>query len=279
MTKWFGTFRYIEEAEVLHLSGNGFNNSILPSLGALKSLKNLSLSVNSFTNPFPYEGLGLIAGDAFTNPFPFEGLEPLDRLKKLVVLDLSLNSFNNSILHSLGALKSLKYLSLHSNYFTSPFSFEELAGLENLQRSDLSYNGIDDVLRLQGFKHSLDMLNNLKVLDLSYNSFSTSVLRKLELLDISYNKYSTSIPQYISLLAPNIKTLYLKQNDLSGPITDHELGTLSDLEFLDLSYTSLHSNLLENVGRMTSLKFLSLVGISQSNVTRFTRLPFTGTTY
>nr|DAD45037.1 TPA_asm: hypothetical protein HUJ06_003267 [Nelumbo nucifera] len=76
-------------------------------------------------------------------------------------------------------------------------------------------------------------------------------LRKLEALDMNY--FNTTIFQYIGLLAPNIKTLYLSGNDLSGPITDQEVSTLSELEFLDFSFTSLSYDFLQNIGEMVSL--------------------------
>nr|DAD45080.1 TPA_asm: hypothetical protein HUJ06_003310 [Nelumbo nucifera] len=286
----------LKKLEVLDLSSNEFDNSIMRSLGALKSLKNLSLGWNDFTNPFPYQELAGLENlqmlDLSGNTIFYgtlQDLEPLNRLKKLEVLDLSYNGFDNSILPSLGALKSLKNLSLSRNDFTNPFPFEELAGLENLRMLDLSGNGLKGTLGLQGLKHLFDRLKNLEVLDLSYNSFDTSIftyleallslkflylrgnnmvgtfrwegvkrLRKLEVLDISGNNFNTTNLQNIGLLAPNIKTLYLGGNDLSGPITDQELGLngtrlpckglckLNKLQELDLS--QLDGNYENNYG-------------------------------
>nr|DAD30226.1 TPA_asm: hypothetical protein HUJ06_031694 [Nelumbo nucifera] len=80
-----------------------------------------------------------------------EWLEPLGRLKRLEVLDLSWNAFNNSILPSLGALKSLKNLFLSGNNLEGNFPAEELAGLENLQMLDLSGNRFNgSVQAIQG---------------------------------------------------------------------------------------------------------------------------------
>ncbi|XP_010250309.1 PREDICTED: LRR receptor-like serine/threonine-protein kinase GSO1 [Nelumbo nucifera] len=349
----------LKKLEVLDLSSNFFNNNILPSLGSLKSLKNLSLSTNSFTNPFPYEELaGLeklqmldLSGNRLNGTPGLQGLEPLGKWKKLAILDLSNNGLDNSILPSLGLLKSLKNLSLHGNSFTNPFSCEELTGLENLQMLDLSYNrlngiqelvgmenlrkldlsdsGLNGTIGLQGFKHLSDRLKNLEVLDLSVNSLDTSIipylgalkslksldlswnemegvfpgeeladlhnlqmldlsgnrlngtpqilgikrLKKLEVLDISGNNFNTTILQYIGLLAPKIKSLHLQDNDMSGPITNKELGTLSDLEFLDLSDASLSYDFLQNIGEMVSLKLLVMAGIQGLNGIR---LPFKG---
>ncbi|XP_010250305.1 PREDICTED: leucine-rich repeat receptor protein kinase MSL1-like [Nelumbo nucifera] len=296
----------LKKLEVLDLSSNEFDNSIMRSLGALKSLKNLSLGWNDFTNPFPYQELAGLENlqmlDLSGNTIFYgtlQDLEPLNRLKKLEVLDLSYNGFDNSILPSLGALKSLKNLSLSRNDFTNPFPFEELAGLENLRMLDLSGNGLKGTLGLQGLKHLFDRLKNLEVLDLSYNSFDTSIftyleallslkflylrgnnmvgtfrwegvkrLRKLEVLDISGNNFNTTNLQNIGLLAPNIKTLYLGGNDLSGPITDQELGTLRELEFLDLFGSTLSYDFLQNIGEMVSLKFLRMANIKGLNGTR-----------
>ncbi|XP_010250308.1 PREDICTED: probable leucine-rich repeat receptor-like protein kinase At1g35710 isoform X2 [Nelumbo nucifera] len=319
----------MEKLEVLDLCRNGLDNSILPYLGALKSLKILSLNENAFTNPFPEELAGLENLQMLDLSWnKLEGLKTLARLEKLEVLDFGNNALDNSILPSLGSLKSLKKLSLRQNSFTNPFPYEELSGLENLQILDLSWNGLSSTLGLQdqGFKH-LDRLKNLEVLDFSHNSFGRSIipnlgalksqslksldlsgnniegtftgqefanlynlqmlylsengfngtpqiipgikrLRKLEVLDISNNKFSTTILQYIGLLLPNIKTLYLGGNDLSGPITDQDLSTLSELELLDLSDTTLSYDFLQNIGEMVSLKFLRMGNIKGLNGTQ-----------
>ncbi|KAF2323184.1 hypothetical protein GH714_033942 [Hevea brasiliensis] len=75
----------LKKLQTLDLTYNCFNNSVLLSLGALTSLKSLTLSWNKMRGSFPSKG--------------FERLEDLD---------ISSNWFNKSILSSLGALTSLK---------------------------------------------------------------------------------------------------------------------------------------------------------------------------
>ncbi|CAL5411578.1 unnamed protein product [Camellia sinensis] len=84
--------------ELLRLDWNSFNNSILPSLGVLSSLKTLS-----------------IFGNRLNGSIDIGGFERLFVLGKLELLRLDWNSFDNSILPSLGVLSSLKTLSLHWN--------------------------------------------------------------------------------------------------------------------------------------------------------------------
>ncbi|XVF65227.1 hypothetical protein PTKIN_Ptkin09bG0230500 [Pterospermum kingtungense] len=84
--------------EMLDLSDNYINDTILLSLSQLSSLKHLYLSDNSFTGS-NHE----------------KGFQWLSRLDKLETLDLSYNSLKNNILFHMSSLSSLKTLTLSAN--------------------------------------------------------------------------------------------------------------------------------------------------------------------
>ncbi|KAF8369728.1 hypothetical protein HHK36_032248 [Tetracentron sinense] len=178
-----------------------------------------------------------------------EGFGRLSRLRKLEVLDLSLNSFNNSILPSLNALSSLKTLSLGSNLLEGSAHIQELAALNNLEVLDLSNNIVDGFITIQGLK----MLSKLKVLDLHDNYLNTSILQSLGALS-SLKKLHLGGDKNSGC------DKILGGNNMHGSITIEELDSLSNLEVLDLSCARLNQSFLHNVGIMTSLRALSLSG-------------------
>uniref|UniRef100_A0A199UAX6 Leucine-rich repeat-containing N-terminal plant-type domain-containing protein n=1 Tax=Manihot esculenta TaxID=3983 RepID=A0A199UAX6_MANES len=86
----------------------------------LKELKTFNLSYNHFDCSIDNQGC-----------------ERLSKLKKLEVLDLAWNKFNNIILPSFGALISLKTLILSCNRMEGSFPIQ---GFERLEKLDISGN-------------------------------------------------------------------------------------------------------------------------------------------
>ncbi|TYG66138.1 hypothetical protein ES288_D06G243400v1 [Gossypium darwinii] len=87
----------LNKLEILDLSENYFNNSILTSLSGLSSLNSLNLANNKFT------------GSNSTY-----GIKILSKLNNLESLDLSFNNLGNNILQQLNGFTSLKSLRLQN---------------------------------------------------------------------------------------------------------------------------------------------------------------------
>ncbi|XP_028101572.1 receptor-like protein 15 isoform X2 [Camellia sinensis] len=206
----------LSKLELLRLDGNSFNNSILPSLGVLSSLKTLSLSENRLNESIDVGGF-----------------ERLSVLGKLELLRLDLNSFNNSILPSLGVLSSLKTLSLYGNRLNGSIDIGEFRNINNLEKLDLSGNSIEDI---KGFER-LHVLGKLELLDLSYNSFNNGIIPSLGVLS-------------------SLKTLNLQSNNLNGSIDIGEFHNMSNLEELDLSKN--HIDSIKGLKSLSKLKMLNL---------------------
>ncbi|CAK7340490.1 unnamed protein product [Dovyalis caffra] len=103
----------LKKLEILGLTQNQFNESILSSLSGLSSLKSLYLSQNNLTGSAGFYG-NTLSG--------FEVLAP--RLKKLENLDLGWNKYNDSsIFPSLSEFQSLKFLDLSGNMLNGSTSF------------------------------------------------------------------------------------------------------------------------------------------------------------
>ncbi|KAG8643724.1 hypothetical protein MANES_11G060474v8 [Manihot esculenta] len=227
----------LKKLEVLDLTWNGFNNNILPSLGALISLKTLILRDNRM-----------------------EGSLPIQGFQRLEELDLSSNSFNNSILSSLAALPSLNTLILSFNDMEGSFPNQ---GFERLEKLDISWNRFNkSILSSLGALTSLNTLIISSMYDTMNGSFPIQELKNLKnltFLDISNNHFNGTISFKEFSTFKRLETLNLKGNAFTGSIPKGLCG-LKDLQHLDLSYNEFGGTLPQCLGNLTSLTFLDLSG-------------------
>ncbi|KAJ9561051.1 hypothetical protein OSB04_006211 [Centaurea solstitialis] len=129
-----------------------------------------------------------------------EGFDQVFLLKKLKVLNLGSNGFNESFISSLSALPMLKSLDLTRNYpLGRSFPAKELLHLTNLEELDLSWNFYNATPNIQECM-GLSRLKKLKSIALGHNDFNKSIiscisaLPCLKTLDLSYNQLGGSFP-------------------------------------------------------------------------------------
>ncbi|KAB1669982.1 hypothetical protein ES319_1Z208300v1 [Gossypium barbadense] len=193
----------LSNLEILDLSENYLNDSILLSLSELSSLRYLNLSSNKF------EGSGHL-----------RGFQLLSRLNNLETLDLSWNSLKNSILFHMRNLSSLKTLRLRRNQLKGRLDhIQGLNNLTNLKYLDLSDNSIESISNQDGTQWRL---TNLEELDLSNNLFRNNTI---------------SFPQGLS----SLKSLTLYNNSLQGSLDTKGLSNLTNLKKLDLRWNQIES--------------------------------------
>ncbi|KAJ4916130.1 receptor like protein 15 [Raphanus sativus] len=183
----------------------------LSLLYPFQELQSLNLS------GFMYNGFSALFDD-------LEGFKSLKRLRKLEVLVLSLNMFNNSILPYLTFATSLTTLFLRGNYMDGPFPMKELKDLTNLELLDLSSNLFNGSIPAQGSIYYItcffpSMKLSWSCVSLSFVWFSIVAeladLKKLKVLDLSGNEFSGSEFQGICELK-NLQELDLSGNKLMG---------------------------------------------------------------
>ncbi|XP_058072746.1 receptor-like protein 56 isoform X9 [Magnolia sinica] len=228
----FKRWSRLSKLEHLDLTYNLFNESILPYLGSLSSLKSLSLKGNYF-------GLLHTGVDVEYSPLGilYTSFEMLSRLGNLEQLDLSWNQLNRSILPYLGALSSLKSLDLSWNNLEGCFPSKELANLSKLEVLDLGYNQLNGSL----FQQALCNLENLQELDLQGNELEGSLppclsnLSSLQLLDLSRNKLSGKISLSLISSLTMLRFLSLSNNRFVGSLSFSSFANLSKLEVVELS--------------------------------------------
>ncbi|KAL5737630.1 hypothetical protein ACOSP7_030391 [Xanthoceras sorbifolium] len=212
----------------LDLSGNEFDNSLIPSwVFGLSRLIFLDLSGNSFEGPI-VDGVG--------------------NLTSLRHLDLSSNYFNSSIPNWLSRFNHLEYLSLSYNDLQGSIS-SALVNLTSIMTLHLSHN------RLEGrIPTSFGRLCNLRSISLSFlnlNSNISDVLdiflgcvsARLELLYLSNCQLHGNLTDQLGRFK-NLKYLSLYNNSICGPIPSC-LGELSSLRRLDISKNKLNGTLSE----------------------------------
>ncbi|XP_061360464.1 receptor-like protein 56 [Gastrolobium bilobum] len=258
--------------KTLDLSENFFNESIMELISALPSLKNLVLANNEIGGPFPIIELSLLRNlelldlshNHLCNRFTTQDYRSRITWKNLKTLDLSYNSFNESIMELISALPSLKNLVLAYNEIGGPFLTkgmnEDNSSKSALETLDLSFNSVGGSIT-----ELLSTFPSLKNLILADNdmggSFHMKVLAnqsKLEVLDLRDSSINASFPNEGLCKMKQLQELYMLRNNFIGTL-DACLGNLTSLRTLDLSENSLTGSIPEPlIVRLTSLEYLSL---------------------
>ena len=225
-----------QEVTRLWMNRNNLKGAIPPELGALASLRVLSLPSNNLLGPVPPE---------------------LGDLSALRYLNLGGNSHTGPIPAKLGSLTHLRTLILERNSFTGaiPPELGNLSSLTHLWALNAAdFSG--------GIPSEIGMLRNLEVLSLPGNNLEGPIpptigeLANLKQLFLGENNLEGPIPPALGELA-NLQVLFLGENNLDGPIPS-ALGRLVNVEFMWLQDNALSGEVPGALGRMSSLKQLLL---------------------
>ncbi|XP_059635206.1 cuscuta receptor 1-like [Cornus florida] len=164
----------LSKLKIMRLGPNSFKNaSILQSLGALSSLRELHLQND-------YELMrGLVTK------------KDLEGLANLEELYLDGSSIDVSFFHNVGVITSLRVLSMGHVEFKGRLPNQGWCELYNLEELDLSENGLNGTL-----PWCMRNLTSLRYLELSFNHFTGSIasspltsLTSLQYLSLSHNDF------------------------------------------------------------------------------------------
>ncbi|KAJ7961468.1 LRR receptor-like serine/threonine-protein kinase FLS2 [Quillaja saponaria] len=285
--------------EVLDLSFNYFNDTIVSSLSVLSSLKSLylgrnfltdasapsfkrlssklrflevlDLNWNAFSGSVLLSSLGgfsslkmlSLSQNRLESTIHSQGIESA-RWINLEVLDLSSNNFNDSTVSSLSVLSSLKSLNFAYNQLTekSVPSFERLASkLTYLEVLDLTDTGLEGTIDFQG----LIALKNLEMLDLSRNNVDSFVVPKeninVRVLNLDAMHLNGSTLRKSLRAFASVAKLSLQANEFKGTVVAGDFCDLTNLEEMVLDFSSnLGNSFFESIETLTTLKVLSMVG-------------------
>ncbi|OWM66947.1 hypothetical protein CDL15_Pgr008116 [Punica granatum] len=269
----------------LDLSRTEFDGSVPASVGNLTSMTILDFSEAQFAGPIP-PTLGNLVHlthlDLHHNNFSGTmDFEMFARLKNIQYLFLTENSYLNMLLQSDGncSFPVLQNLDLSTCRLTKfPYFLSSSAELKGLV---LSRNMISGGIPEWFWRVGRDTLTNLDLsnnnfngplpdpppsivdFDASSNNFSGEILSSicqassLEYLDLSNNRLNGTIPRCLGDLK-SLSLLVASNNSLTGEIPSSvcQMGNLSRLFELDLSYNMLQGPLPQSLANCTSLQIL-----------------------
>uniref|UniRef100_A0ACD5YW79 Uncharacterized protein n=1 Tax=Avena sativa TaxID=4498 RepID=A0ACD5YW79_AVESA len=182
LTMGFGVWSYLRKLEILDLSKNNeLDESSIPSLVAVSSLRSLYLSGNAFGSNRTIQQLSTMklhtldlgynnfTGTLSTEEFMTKSREEYykgDILNYMSGLDFSSNQLTGSIQESIGNMKWLRALNFSDNHLDGsiPNSLSKLSDLESL---DLSHNKLIGQIPVE-----LVALQSLAVFSVAYNNLS-----------------------------------------------------------------------------------------------------------
>ncbi|XP_012473509.1 receptor-like protein 15 isoform X3 [Gossypium raimondii] len=276
--------------EELVLDRSSLNNDILQSIGALASLKILSLSGCGLSGTLPTQGwcdlrkfeVLDLSENALKGTLP----SCLANLSSLHYLDISGNQFvGKGVSIGLANLTLLRFISLSRNLFEVPSIFISFANHSHLKVLSSNQNKLVEEptipkwvpkFQLKAFRLSncttkelqteipkfLYYQNNLSIIDLSYNNFGGKVPfwllennTRMEAFLMKGNSFMghLNLPSHPN---PNISFVDISDNKIQGPIPANICSIFPQLNGLNLAGNSLQGNIPPCLGSLTTWNLL-----------------------
>ncbi|KAL5173640.1 Receptor-like protein EIX2 [Glycine soja] len=259
----------LSQLQHLDLSVNQFEGNIPSQIGNLSQLQHLDLSANHFEGNIPSQ-IGNLSQlqhlDLSVNQFEGNIPSQIGNLSQLQHLDLSYNSFEGSIPSQLGNLSNLQKLYLGGRALKIDDGDHWLSNLISL--THLSFDSISNLNTSHSFLQMIAKLPKLKELSLSNCSLSDHFIlplrpskfnfsSSLSFLDLSINSFTSSmILQWLSNVTSNLVELDLSHNLLEGSTSNHFGRAMNSLEYLDLSYNIFKGEDLKSFANICTLHSL-----------------------
>ncbi|KAJ1689507.1 hypothetical protein LUZ63_013662 [Rhynchospora breviuscula] len=227
-------FCSLQNLTILFMYNNMLTGEIPQCIGRLPLLTEIHLFYNYLSGPLPPD-LGkhssLYSLRVFDNMLTGELPEGLCSNGNLTLFDVSNNFLIGELPESLGNCNTLQRIKIDGN----SFSGEVPSGLwtANLSTVTMSKNNLTGMLP---------------------NRFATNIT----ILDLRKNQFYGEIPGGIGSL-PNLQTLILSENQLSGWIPD-TVFSLESLTVLNLSYNQITGEIPANISKLSTIQSLSFAG-------------------
>ncbi|KAG4941639.1 hypothetical protein JHK87_045510 [Glycine soja] len=236
----------LSQLQHLDLRGNYFEGNIPSQIGNLSQLQHLDLSLNSLEGSIPSQ---------------------IGNLSQLRHLDLRYNSFEGSMPSQLGNLLNLQKLYLGGGALKIDDGDHWLSNLISL--THLSFHSISNLNTYHSFFQmiaKLPKLRELSLFDCSLSDHFILSLRpskfnfssSLSILDLSLNSFTSSmILQWLSNVTSNLVELDLSHNLLEGSTSSNHFGMVfNSLEHLDLSFNRFKGEVFKSFMNVCTLHSL-----------------------
>ena len=236
----------LSKVQDIEFQNNLFVGSLPDCVGAMTSLRYLRLEHNAMAGTIP---------------------SSIENMNALVHLNLEGNSFSSTIPSSLCRLSLLLYLYLSSNSFTGtlPASLSQLNG--TLQDLDVGDNDLSGTIPA-----ALGFLSKLNIFSLSFNHLTGSVpaalsgLSQLRILQLNGNYFSGSLDNLFSaaLNLTQLQVFDASDNALTGTLPPFLFVNLPELSTVSLSLNCLSGSLPAQICAAESMLVLSFDGMGSS---------------
>ncbi|KAF2293775.1 hypothetical protein GH714_004623 [Hevea brasiliensis] len=259
----------LSNLKYLNLSNANFKGIVPDHLGNLSGLQSLDLSGNSFSlkannldwlsgigHSWAVAALKVQCIDAGEDCCKWSGVGCNNRTGHVITLDLH-SSDSSGVLKGivpdhLGNLSSLQHLDLSGNSFSlKANNLDWLSGLSSLEVLDL---GGVDLSNAVNWLHAINLLPSLT--ELSFFSCQLPILQQslsfvnftsLNVLDLSYNSFHSTVPKWLVESSYTLHHLNLTRCQLQGSIPDAFVNFTS-LTVLDFSYNNLQGSIPPTLG-------------------------------
>ncbi|WMV31052.1 hypothetical protein MTR67_024437 [Solanum verrucosum] len=215
----------LQHLKYLDLSNNDFGTSRIPDfIGSFPRLEYLNLQGANLSGEIPYSFSNLthlkildLSSNQITGLFP----NYLTMFSDLTELYLSNNKFKGRLPQSIEQLSKLEILRINSNSFEGPITETHLSNLSNLKVLDLSYNSFSLQLRpdwIPPFELQVIGLSRCEMGNRFPQWLRTQ--KTYSYLDISFVGISDIAPNWFWDLSPEMMYFNISNNKISGEVPD-----------------------------------------------------------
>ncbi|XP_065874926.1 LRR receptor-like serine/threonine-protein kinase HSL2 [Euphorbia lathyris] len=192
------------------------------------------------------------------NPCNWTGITCDHQNQTVISIDLSGFGIGGAFPSGFCRIRTLQNLSLGDNFFNGSLSSFALSPCSHIHVLNLYSNLF--VGQLPDFS---PVFHNLRVIDLSSNNFTGDIpvsfgsFPSLEVLNLMQNLFTGPIPGFLGNLS-NLIRLEMSYNPFKPSPLPKEIGNLTKLENLFLTFVNLNGEIPESIGKMSSLLNLDL---------------------